>query len=212
MRKIWVLTLITLLSVNLKAQSVSKESRSSIEASIGLSKVGFNDANNFFIDRINCFLCGYQEINKEGYEFSFQLTVHRKIRRKSEIYFGLGLNLWLSELDNKSGSTGESLGTQSQLSPFTDLIGGYRYIVKEFKSSAIFIGTSIHGELNTTDFLNQFKLSVEPAIGLKFNLRNKLQMISSLNYKQSLTNFAGLGYHKQKPYTIGARLSVIKRI
>lgn len=206
MKKILFLVLITLFCVEMKSQSISNSSKFSSEISIGLGKVGFIGKNDFVIDRVNCFDCNYKAIRKEGYEYNFNLTINRTINSKNEMYSGIGFNLWRYKVDNISGWTGESLGTSSDILPLLDLIVGYRFAITEL----IFIENTFHGEFNTKDIFNKFKFSVEPGIGFKIKLGDKLQLLPVLHYKQSLTNFSGLDYNKNKPYSIGVKLAINK--
>ena len=180
----------------------------SSEISIGISKVGSIGKNDFVVDRINREDCNYKAIRNEGYEYNFKLTINRTINSKNEIYSGIGLNLWTYKVDNISGWTGESLGMESDILTLIDLIVGYRLVVKKL----IIIENTFHGELNTKDIFNKFKFSIEPGIGLKIKLSNKLQLLPVLSYKQSLNNFSGVDYNKQRPYSIGLRIAINKTL
>lgn len=151
----------------------------SVEFNLGLSRVSFHDMKTFNINNVNCCHCVWQTIKDRGFEISTNLLINRAINTKHEIRIGFGLNIWNYEEESISDNSSQSLGIERNSISLFDVIVGNRYNIKELNNKMFFLENLFHGELNTADSFNKIKLSFEPGLGLKFNLRKRLNLYQS---------------------------------
>jgi len=210
MKKAFFLSLIFLTVKSVNAQSIGSYQSNSLEFSFGIDKVGFIGGNDFVIDRIFCEDCDYQAIRQEGFELNFSLTANKTYNNKHELIYGAGFNLWLYQIDEINGSTGQLKDMESTTTGLIDLMLGYRYHLKEFKATSIFAENIFHGEVNTSDRFNKLRFSVAPGLGLMHLINDKTKLISVISYKQTLNNFSGLDHSQPKPYAFGIRFGLNK--
>ena len=141
---------------------------------------------------------------------SSKISLNKTINVKHEVILGVGFNLWNYKVDQIGGWTAIVLTTESKVVGLLDIGGGYRYFIKEFNGKSLFLENTIHGEFNTGNEFKKFKLSLEPGLGLKIRLSDRLKILSILNYKQALTDFYELDTTSQKPYSFGLGIGINK--
>lgn len=189
MKKYFLSLLFLFVLFGLHAQDEFYDSDISYELSIGYGKVNFSGTDISEYNLVYCDDCSTQILRSTGHELTSKLTFHKQLNAKHELIGGMGFNFWSYNADVISGwiPTPEENSTSQFIISFVDLIIGHRMTIMESGENKLFYETNVHQELNFQQ--NEFKtyrLSVEPGIGMQFNLDSGLTLISSISYKQSV--------------------------
>ena len=162
-----------------------------MEGSIGFGNVDIFNEAEFVVDNDVCVdFCDRSIMRNSGSEINIKLLGSLRWKQQHEFVAGTGFNLWNYRVDRVDNISGEGVIDVQERVGIFNLMLGYRYLLKQHKKNTFFLEALSNVQLVPVPKFVVIMFAIEPGLGCKINLTDRLSFNSVISYKIGLNDIS----------------------